>query len=617
MVEKEKRESDRGGHRPVSLQLAIALLVVAAAVMSAVLYHFYRQKALPTTPAQRSDNLAKSPHFYGQEESSATPLKGGDVRAKIENALVVVDDTADRADPVGQALRRELLSECRIKAARYILGDPGDVTVRPMLAKVLLRLDQVEDAGRVVDDLLKLSPGLAEGLWLKGMIMRRRGDKGYVDLFKQAAESPQAGAEIWASYGDALYVAGQDQQAESYLAKALQAKRQIGKLTPRDTETLKQLGTLAMRGGELKRAADLLSEARQLAPSDTDIAFRLAESQRLFRRKGPTADTAKSKPGRWIRESVENAFAIAEEREDRGVPGTEAVSLKVFAEFQDIAAGYVRSNPGDVTVRPVLVRLLLRLGKVDDAQRVVDDLLKLVPSLAEGLWLKGVIMCSRQQDGYMKYFRLAADSPEADTEILETYGEALLAENRYDEAEGYLSKALETKRRTGDKTSAREADILYGLAKIDVHKAEFRLAAEHLREAARLAPSKLEIVQMLIEAHRRAGNLAQAEQTLKEANERFPKWVDQAALSMELGRIRQQQQKWLEAGDAFAQAAKHPKLGTEAAFEAAKCYHAAEKYSMAMEHIDAVIEVRPYDAEALEWMRKIEDARFPRLRQGT
>ena len=83
---------------------------------------------------------------------------------------------------------------------------------------------------------------------------------------------------------------------------------------------------------------------------------------------------------------------------------------------------------------------------------------------------------------------------------------------------------------------------------------------------------------------------------------------------MELGAIRREQAKWAEAGEAFARAAGHGEFGTDAAFEAAKCYYNAGKYAMAMAHIDAVLEARPDDPETRRWVQKIEDARFPRLR---
>jgi len=276
---------------------------------------------------------------------------------------------------------------------------------------------------------------------------------------------------------------------------------------------------------------------------------------------------------------------------------------------------YIRVNPGDVTVRPLLARLRLQMGQASEAERVVDDLLAIDPRCPEGLFLKGQIMRLLGKEGHMDYLRRAVEASGSDAEILAAYGRGLIAEGLHEQARGYLEKAIQVRRQAAGQLTADDAGILYDLAIIDMREPageHLGRASEYLAQAAKLAPSSIDIVLKLIEAQRLAGKLDAAEQIFEDALERFNKWADQAALRMELGRIRSRQQRWLDAAEAFKRASGHPTLGAEAALEAAKCYYSAGKYAMAMEQIDAALAAAPQDPDVLQWAAKIEDARFPR-----
>jgi tetratricopeptide (TPR) repeat protein len=315
---------------------------------------------------------------------------------------------------------------------------------------------------------------------------------------------------------------------------------------------------------------------------------------------------------RTIRAKMENALAAMDETADCSDRASQMLRREILSELRIKAAGYILSNRGDVTVRPMLAKVLLRLDQADAAERVVDDLLKLAPGSAEGLWLKGVIMRQHQEKGYADLIRRAAESPQADAEIWATYGQVLVDEGRHEQAEIYLAKSLQARRQAGERLTPKDAEMLCSLAGMEIRRGRFDLAIMRLTEAAKLAPADLEVVLRLIEAQRGAGKLDAAELTLEDARNRFHKWADQAALSVELGNIRSRQEKWLEAADAYGQAVGHPKLGADAGLEAAKCCYKAGKYALAMEQIDAALEVRPQHAETLQWARRIEEARFPR-----
>jgi tetratricopeptide (TPR) repeat protein len=331
--------------------------------------------------------------------------------------------------------------------------------------------------------------------------------------------------------------------------------------------------------------------------------------------RAPRGDASKANGqelAKSVLASLENALAETDSTAGSPSPSVQKLRRVVLEKSCANARKYLLTDPEDTVVRPALTELLLRLDKLAEAEQVMDKLLELAPESAQGLWLKGRIMRRRGKEGYMEYLRRAADKPTADARILQTCGQALLDAGQYKQAEKYLKRALQARRRANDRLAARDAQMLYGLGVIELRRNRLDRAAELLGEAAKLAPSDLPILLELLEALRLAGRHAQAAETLSDARGRFGKWVDRAALSMELGKIRRDQGKWVEAAEAFAQASGHPSFGAEAALQAAQCYYNAGRYASAMQHIDAAVKVRRDDPEALEWLSKIEDARFPR-----
>ncbi len=155
----------------------------------------------------------------------------------------------------------------------YVRSAPNDSEVRPLLAKGLVKLNRPDEAELVVDDCLRLSPRIAEALWLKGDLVRRRAGERYAFFYDQAARCPDAGGEIWARYGLELFDGGQDEAAEEYLRKAADAGA-------RDARTLAALGELALRKGSLDQAEALLGEAIALEAGNARSRAALASALR-------------------------------------------------------------------------------------------------------------------------------------------------------------------------------------------------------------------------------------------------------------------------------------------------------------------------------------------------
>ena len=165
----------------------------------------------------------------------------------------------------------------------YVQEHPDDVEVRPLLAESQLKDGDFARAERTIDQVVLRAPRMARALWLKGLLLERRGEDA-AEVFREAAESPDASGDIWASYAVRLLEAGQAEPARGYLTRA----RSAG-IT--DARTLGPLGQLALQEGELDRAERLLTEALETAPRNGRIQAMLAEAQIKAGKTGLAADT--------------------------------------------------------------------------------------------------------------------------------------------------------------------------------------------------------------------------------------------------------------------------------------------------------------------------------------
>ena len=157
--------------------------------------------------------------------------------------------------------------------ASYVSSHAGDVEVRCVLAEALMKLQRYEQAEHTVDDVIRRVPRMARAHWLKGELVLYRGGENAMYFFRQAAECPDAGPEIWAAYGRELLAGGRFELAGQYLRRA----REGG---VNDARTLAPLGELALRDKQFEQAESLLAEAVKSAPASARIWAMLAMAQK-------------------------------------------------------------------------------------------------------------------------------------------------------------------------------------------------------------------------------------------------------------------------------------------------------------------------------------------------
>jgi tetratricopeptide (TPR) repeat protein len=258
---------------------------------------------------------------------------------------------------------------------------------------------------------------------------------------------------------------------------------------------------------------------------------------------------------------------------------------------------YVRDHPDDLKVRPLLAKVLMKMGGNEEAEHVVDDFLHLAPD-PRMVWRKGELLKVRGKK-YMPVFdqaiKLAGDS---DPELLVEYGLVLREAGKDDAAADYLRRGLNA----GVKDTRAQA----ALGEWAVKNKQYAEAQEWLAPAVEAAPAEASLRVWLARAQEGAGEGEKAAATLRKA---LTAVRDQSPLFLELGELSLRGDNLADAAKAFAEASAF-RSTRGAALEAAKCYYQLGRFSLALEYADLAAAARPDDEETLEWRKKIEDAHF-------
>jgi len=314
-------------------------------------------------------------------------------------------------------------------------------------------------------------------------------------------------------------------------------------------------------------------------------------------------DTGLSR-GEQVRRKMEEVIAAADAIDPRGGPASLAERQISYEQAAELGKRFVQlADQRDMLVRPVLAKALLRLGRLDDAEKTINALLKLAPLSAEGLCLKGELIEACRGQGALEQFRRAAESDQATPDIWARYGSALVAAEQFDRAEAMLLKAFHA--------GCKDHQVLWGLAALAMRAGKFDQAEPRLAElAGRGNPSTL-VLTMLAQCQKENAKPAEAEKTLRRALAQEGK----PGLYILLGDVLQLQRKYQEAAKTFVRAAEifaeadETTMEAEASYKAAGVYYLLDRHGLAMKYIDRAAALVD-DPAVRQRQRKIEGARF-------
>ncbi len=196
---------------------------------------------------------------------------------------------AERA--IAQATRYMQMRQhnAAVEVLRSHLNDhPDDVAVRLMLAKAYLAMELVNEGEAEIDEVLKLRPGMAEAMWVKGNLLDRRKDPAAGEYYRKAAESQvDPSPLIWSRYGLFLLAGNKISEAEVWFRKAYDAGDE-------DYVTIRGLGEVEHARGDFKAAVELLGRAVAMNQNDEQAWLLLADAQKNSGRFAAALETLRN-----------------------------------------------------------------------------------------------------------------------------------------------------------------------------------------------------------------------------------------------------------------------------------------------------------------------------------
>ncbi|MBN1553693.1 MAG: tetratricopeptide repeat protein [Phycisphaerae bacterium] len=155
---------------------------------------------------------------------------------------------------------------------QYLSTHARDVAVWNTLAELYLRTGRPDECDATIRESLAIAPDNAEALWLRGMSKQARGEDPS-GLFRQAARTPDASAEVLGMYGLFLLQEEKGKEAQEYLRRAMEGGTKNGLVYA-------ALGQIAFGRNQIDEAERLLKRAVELTPQSVPAWAILAEVQK-------------------------------------------------------------------------------------------------------------------------------------------------------------------------------------------------------------------------------------------------------------------------------------------------------------------------------------------------
>ena len=266
-----------------------------------------------------------------------------------------------------------------------------------------------------------------------------------------------------------------------------------------------------------------------------------------------------------------------------------------YAPAVSLMQTYLRQHGDDVQVRAMLGDALMKLGRREEAESTIDEVLRLAPQMPRALWTKGELVRRSGQKNAMHFFRLSAEGGDASAEIWAKYGQELLDAGKMEAAREYLGRAREGR--------LNDARTLAPLGELAVRDRRFEEAEELLREALRTAWENPRVWAMLARAQKNNGKVALAAETLTDALTACPKEFA-PGLYIELGEVLWTLKRGEDAAQAYANAAQSPgPLQGEGWYRAGRCYYHLGRYDEAIRCVDRARAIET-NSERLDSLRE-------------
>jgi tetratricopeptide (TPR) repeat protein len=299
---------------------------------------------------------------------------------------------------------------------------PRDIQVKKNYVQLLILINQLDEATRLNDELLKADPHDADLLIYRGQVQIHRGDaSGAVDSLQQALKDDANNAVAHYQLGLAFDMQHNEAQSESELREA------VG-LRPDLTEAQQALGMLELRRGDLDAVAQTAQQVVNDAPNKPDGYLLRARSEMGLKKY--------SDAERDMRQASEiapgNPIPYVQMGNLRLLQKQYAEAIKNFAQALDL-------DPASAEGLQGIMNTYLAQKQVDQAIAAAKAQIAKSPDRSRFYYLLGEALFEKKKDlsGAEAAFRKAVELDKNNSDALVKLGEVQAAE-------GSASQALAT-----------------------------------------------------------------------------------------------------------------------------------------------------------------------------
>jgi len=347
--------------------------------------------------------------------------------------------------------------------------DPGNAAALLLRAKIAAGKGDVEEARQVLDELVGRPDPAAEVYWLLALLEAREGRRAAaLDLLDRGISAHPKETALYSLAADLAAKTGR-------VDKAVEMARALTELAPGNAAYALALAGLYWRLDRRDEAGDILARLKRDEDNAEKNTLAVARFFVARREYGRAEKELLAAARQWPR-SLDVRLALAELYAATGRAGK---GIEVLEDFKGTVVD--AASPQGIGVRNALAGLCLSLGRLDEAEKYVDEVIGQSPSNIDAHFLKGSIrLYKNDAEGAVSDFRtVVSEKPDFARGYLKL-AEAYVRGGQKGLARDILNQALES--------MPKSKDITQALVRLDMFEGKRQEAESLLRKLAGLYP---------------------------------------------------------------------------------------------------------------------------------
>lgn len=201
------------------------------------------------------------------------------------------------------------------------------------LGRAYRRLGRLDDARESIEKAIRIQPDTIAYNNLGGVLLDQGKPMEAAAAYRKALDLAPGLYVVWGNLGFILRtVPGQENAAKQAFLEGIRRAEELRATKPRDTELLSILGQFYAFAGDDAHAIPLLNQAAALAPKDTNVLLRAADSNEVLQHRQDALN--------WIDKALSHGLPLSSIEHDRSL-----ASLRQDSQYLKLATQYQKTTP--------------------------------------------------------------------------------------------------------------------------------------------------------------------------------------------------------------------------------------------------------------------------------